>query len=709
MQGEMTGAGQALAHSAINRLMKPRSIAILGASDRPGSLGASVLTNLERAGFSGDIHLVNAKRDTIGDRPCVRTVDDLPAGIDVAILAIPQAGVLDAVRSLATRDCGAAVIYSAGFAEGGAEGMAQQQEIGRIAREAGMVIEGPNCLGLVNFVDNVPLTFIELPEAKAQGDRRVGVVSQSGAMAAVVATTMIAREVPLSCYISTGNEAASGVEDYVDYLSEDPETAVIAMIVEHFRKPQAFLAAAKRAMAKGKQIVLLHPGSSEAGRESAATHTGAMAGDHDVMRTLVAHAGVILAEGLEELGDIAEIALRCPTLPVDNVAVVSESGALKAMVLDRAEKLGISLPKLTDADSPALREALPPFVPVTNPLDVTAQGLVDPGIYARTLHALNADDRIATIFVPLIQTDFGTSGIKFNAVAAALEERPATKPVIVAGVDEGGGVRDEDVARLRKLGVAYFPTPERVLQALARLAEASRRATGVTDKAPVDIGGAAAGETIPEYRSKELLAPHGVTFSPCALATDLDGARKVAGELGYPVVLKAQSPLLSHKSDAGGVIINIGDEAALATAWETLAANIAHHRPGLVLDGVLVEKMAPKGVEMIVGARVDPEWGPVILVGFGGVTAELLKDVTLLPPDLSHDAIIAEVLKLRMAPLLTGFRGAAPCDLDALATIVAALGRVVRGTPAIREVDLNPVLVMPKGQGAVALDALISC
>ncbi|GLT01550.1 6-carboxyhexanoate--CoA ligase [Sphingobium jiangsuense] len=709
MQGDTSGAGQALARSAINRLMKPRSIAILGASDRPGSLGASVLANLVRAGFDGDIHLVNAKRDSIGDRPCVRSVDDLPAGIDVAILAIPQAGVLDAVRSLAPRGCGAAVIFSAGFAEGGAEGMAQQQEIARIAREAGMVIEGPNCLGLVNFVDKVPLTFIELPEAKAQGDRRIGVVSQSGAMAAVVATTMIAREVPLSCYISTGNEAASGVEDYIDYLSDDPQTAVIAMIVEHFRKPQAFLAAAAKAMARGKQIVLLHPGSSEAGRESAATHTGAMAGDHDVMRTLVERAGVILAEGLEELGDIAEIALRCPTLPVDNVAVVSESGALKAMVLDRAEKLGITLPKLSDEDSPALREALPPFVPVTNPLDVTAQGLVDPGIYSRTLNALNADDRVATIFVPLIQTDFSTSGIKFSAVAGALEENPATKPIIVAGVDEGGGVREEDVARLRKLGVPYFPTPERVLQALSRFADASRRSTGVTDKAAVDVGGGAAGEVIPEYRSKELLAAHGVSFSPCRMATDIAGARGIAAELGYPVVLKAQSPLLSHKSDAGGVIINIADEAALDAAWDRLAANIAQHRPGLVLDGVLVEKMAPKGVEMIVGARVDPEWGPVVLVGFGGVTAELLKDVALLPPDLSREDIIAEVRKLRMAPLLTGFRGAAPCDLDALAAIVEALGRVVRGTPSIREVDLNPVLVMPKGQGAVALDALISC
>ncbi|MPT48952.1 MAG: CoA-binding protein [Sphingobium sp.] len=709
MQGETTTPDQAFDRNAIERLLRPRSIAILGASDRPGSLGASVLANLERDGFSGDIHLVNAKRDQIGDRPCVRSVDQLPDGIDAAILAIPQVGVLDAIRELAARGCGSAVIYSAGFAEGGPEGMAQQQEIARIAREAGMVVEGPNCLGLVNFVDNIPLTFIDLPKATAQGDRRIAVVSQSGAMAAVVATTMISRDIPLSCYISTGNEAVTGVEDYIGYLVDDKETAVIAMVVEHFRKPQRFLDVARKAIAAGKQIVLLHPGSSEAGRESAATHTGAMAGDHDVMQTLVQHAGVILAEGLEELGDIAEIALRCGTLPQDGLAVVSESGALKAMVLDASEKLGITLPKLTDEDSPALREALPSFVPVTNPLDVTAQGLVDPGIYGRTLHALNADDRISTIMVPLIQTDISTSSIKFTAVAEALEATPATKPIIVAGVDEGGTVQASDVARLRKLGVAYFPTPERVLRALARLASAKGGKADVTDKPAVDVGAAGPGEVIPEYKSKELLAPHGVTFSPCELAVDLASAKRITADLGYPVVLKAQSADLSHKSDAGGVIISIGDDAALEKAWQQLADNIAHHRPGLILDGVLVEKMAPKGVEMIVGARVDPEWGPVILVGFGGVTAELLKDVALLSPDLSRDAIIAEVLKLRMAPLLTGFRGAAPCDLNALAAIVEALGSVVRGTPGIREVDLNPVLVMPEGQGAVALDALISC
>lgn len=355
----------------IARLLTPRTIAIIGASDKPGSLGNSVVSNLDREGFTGEIYLVNPKRDKIGERPCYPDIESLPKAIDVAILAIPQSMVVETIAALARNGAGAAIIYAAGFAEGGEEGREQQQEIKRLASEAGMVVEGPNCLGLVNFRENIPLTFIELPPAHAQGTRRVGIVSQSGAMAAIVATNLIARDVPLSCYISTGNEAESGVEDFLDYLIDEPETQVIAMMVEHFRNPRAFLTIARRAASVGKRIILLHPGKSEAGRESAATHTGAMVGDYETMRALVEQAGVILVNGLEELGDVTEMLLRCALTQGEDVAVVTESGALKALTLDLSEQLAIPLPRLSDADSPQLRAALPSFVPVTNPMDIT--------------------------------------------------------------------------------------------------------------------------------------------------------------------------------------------------------------------------------------------------------------------------------------------------------------------------------------------------
>ena len=694
---------------SLDRLLRPRSVAIIGASDKPGALGASVLSNLERQGFDGAIHLVNPKRSDIGGRPCVASVDDLPEGIDAAVLAIPRAGVLDAVRALARRKVGAAVVFAAGFAEDGPQGLADQREIAAIAAAAGMVVEGPNCLGLVNFIDRISLTFIEMPEARAEGDTRVGIVSQSGAMAAVLATTMITRDVPLSCYISTGNEAASGVEDYLAYLVDSPETTVIAMIVEQFRSPARFLAAARAARAAGKQIVLLHPGRSAAGAASAATHTGAMAGDYAVMRVHAEHAGVLVVNSLEELGDVVEIVARCKAMPAGGTGVVAESGAFKAMMLDLSEEIGLVLPKLSDADSPALRAALPDFVPVSNPLDVTAQGLVDPGLYGRTIAALVEDDRVGAILVTLIQTTIATSSIKFDAVAGALEMLGGTKPVVLAGVDEGGVVRDEDIARLRKLGVPYLPTAERAVRALARITgrvtrsdgQARAEGTGLKD---LPVGG----ESVPEYQSKALLGARGIAFPRHELATTKAEAQAAAERLGFPVVLKAQAAALPHKSDAGGVIIGLADADAVASGWDKLHANIAAARPGLALDGVLVEGMAARGVELIVGARNDPAWGPVILVGFGGVAAELLHDVRLLPTGLSEDEIAAEIRQLRMAPLLDGFRGAPRMDVAAVARIVAALGEVVAATPAIREIDLNPVLVYPEGRGAIALDALIS-
>lgn len=708
MDGPAT-SNRSLPPASLDCLLRPRSVAIIGASDKPGALGASVLANLVRQGFDGDIHLVNPKRTEIGGRPCVASVDDLPTAVHVAVLAIPRAGVLDAIRGLARKGVGAAVIFSAGFAEDGPQGLADQQEIARIARESGMVVEGPNCLGLVNFRDNVSLTFIEMPEAKAQGDRRVGIVSQSGAMAAVLATTMIHRDVPLSCYISTGNEAASGIEDYLAHLVDQPDTAVIALIAEHVRDPARFLAAARAARAAGKAVVLLHPGRSAAGAASAATHTGAMAGDHAVMAVHVERAGVILAESLEELGDIVEILARSPEAGAGGTGIVAESGAFKAMMLDLAEAVDLNLPKLTDADSPALRAALPDFVPVTNPMDITAQGLVDPGLYGRTLAALAQDDRIGTILLTLIQTDTGTSHVKFKAVLDALEAIGDTKPIIVGGVDEGGAVFAEDLAALRAAGVTYLPTAERMLRALARIAAHRQGDATVAplDARPVD-GLSQVGSTIPEHRSKAIMGAQGIAFPVFALAQSAAEAVAAADRLGYPVVLKAQSPELPHKSDAGGVIVNLADADAVAAGWDRLMANLAASRPDLVLDGVLVEGMAAKGVELIVGARNDPHWGPTILVGFGGVAAELLHDVCLLPPDLTRDAIIAQIRKLRMAPLLDGFRGAPAMDIGAVADIVQRLGQMVAATPAISEVDLNPVIVYPQEQGAIALDALIS-
>ena len=691
----------------ITRLLRPGSITVIGASDKPGALGATVISNLDANGYAGTIYPINPNRESIGARACLKSAADLPEGVDVAVLAVPRAAVLEALRGLAARKVGAAIVFAAGFAEGGPEGAAEQAEIAEIARASGMVIEGPNCLGLVNYVDRIPLTFVETRCAGLpQAGRGVGVISQSGAMAAVLCTTLNARAVPATYSVSTGNEAASGVEDYIDWLIDDPHTQVLALIVEQFRAPARFLRVAARARAAGKRIVLLHPGKSAAARESAATHTGAMAGDYALMRAKLAAAGVIFAETLEELGDIAEILSRCAPLAPGGAAVLGESGAFKALTLDLAEEIGLPLAALHDDNSPALRAALPPFVPVSNPLDITAQGLSQPAIYTEVLGALLGDARVGAVVAGIIQSDPVTAQIKVPAILAAVDVAPVTKPMVFAGLDEGADMPAAHIAALRARGVPWFPSSERAFRALAALGRANAAPAG-TGPAPIAVPGLAdeAG-VVPEYRAKALLAPLGLPFPPGRFAASAEAAVEAAVAIGFPVAMKAQAAALSHKSDAGGVALRLADAQAVSAAWGKMHASVAAYDAAIALDGVLIEKMGgARGVEMIVGGRNDPEWGPVVLAGFGGVTAEILADVALFTPEMPEHAIVDRLLALKQAPLLAGWRGAPACDVAALAALIRKLGAILLTEPRIAEIDLNPVILSP--EGLVALDALM--
>jgi acyl-CoA synthetase (NDP forming) len=635
-------------------------------------------------------------------------IDSLPSGVDCAVLAIPRAGVLEAVAACGRRGVGGVIIFSAGFAESGAEGRAEQEQLAEIARAHGMIVEGPNCLGMVNFLDGIPLTFVFTPTKPPTDKRCVAVVSQSGAMAAVVGVGLRHREIGVSFSISTGNEAVSSVEDYVEYLIDDDHTRVILMIVEQFRHPKKFLELAARARALGKYIVLLHPGKSSAARASAETHTGAMAGDYDVMRTNVAHAGVVVADTLEELLDVSEILLRCPSLPARGAAVLTESGAFKALSLDFCEMLDLPLPALRESTAAALRLAMPDFIPATNPLDITAHALVDPDLYRRTLPPILADENYSSLVLGIILTDEATSNLKFPPILDAIRALKPSKAVIFAGLDEGALVPPSYVSQLRALGVPFFPSPERAFRALACVtAFAAQQVRSNSDCMPLDRVPELMPGVMPEYKSKQVLKALGIQIPQGALARNIEEAQAIADEIGYPVALKAQSAELSHKSDAGGVVLNLANPEELATGWRRMRAAIDRARPGLVLDGVLVEAMGARGAELIVGARNDPEWGAVLLIGSGGVHAELLKDVRLLPPDLSVKALAEEIYRLKMGALLRGFRGNPALDVHAVAQILHRLGTFVLAAPQVQEVDVNPVIVYPEGQGAVALDALI--
>jgi acyl-CoA synthetase (NDP forming) len=693
--------------SAIARLLRPTSVAIIGASPTPGSLGGGVLSNLDRFGFPGAVHLINPGRAEINGRPCLKSADDLPFGVDCVVLAIPRAGVIDAVKACARRGVGGVIVFASGFAEAGEEGRRLQAELADIARESGMAVEGPNCLGMVNLVDRVPLTFGTTDPIEIDRSRKcVAIASQSGAMATVLRAALVARGVQVSLSVSTGNEAVNGLEDFVDELIADDLNAVITLVVEQFRRPQRFLELARRATALGKKVLVLHPGRSLAAKQSAETHTGALTGDYEVMRALVGRAGAIVVDTLEELIDLSEIYIRARAEIAPGVALVTDSGAFKGLVLDLCDSAGLTLPPPGPAAQASIGAIAPDLIHPTNPLDLTAQALIDPDLYRKTMGPFLEDSDFGCVVVASILSNPVLARRKVEPIIRAVRDFDTRKLIVFAMLGEDAEVPAEIIDELRALHVPFFRSPERALRALAAINRHSRRAVpqeALPTLPAIDIPQG----VLPDYAGKDILRAIGIGTPAGRLARSIDEALAIAQEIAWPVALKAQAVALSHKSDAGGVLLNIGDEAALREAWERMHRSIAAAHPGLALDGVLVEAMSKRGLELIVGARRDPDWGPVTLIGLGGVFTEALHDVRVLPPDLDEDQIIKEFLALRGAALLGAFRGSAPRDVRAAARVVRRLGALMIARPDIGEIDINPLMAFAEGEGVLALDALI--
>ncbi|HVA11748.1 MAG TPA: acetate--CoA ligase family protein [Stellaceae bacterium] len=691
----------------ISRLMRPRSIAIVGISPEPSSAGFLMLKTLEEYAYSGAIHLVSRNRSDINGRACVKTIGDLPDGVDAAMLLIPRVAIEDAVKACAQKRVGAIVIFAAGFGEAGGEWKAAQDRIAAIAEEAGIALCGPNCLGIVDFINRIPLTFSQQLGPPLDVASGVAVVAQSGGLAGVVRVALKAKGIPVTCTVSTGNEAVLGLEDYAGYLIEQKTTQVIACFAEQIRKPQRFLEVAARARALGKPIVLLHAGRSAAAQESAKSHTGAMVGDYAVMQTVLAHSAVLQVESLEELIDVAELMMRFPTPPTKGCAMVTDSGAVKGMTLDLCDALGLDLPPLTPALEAQLQAELPEFVGASNPLDLTAQAITHLDMYTRTIAPLLADDRYGS----LVLTAIVSSASDYALVKGRASLKPllgAKKPVIYAMLGDEAEVPEKLIAEARAGNVPFFRSPERAFRALARVTAYGRALDAARQRKPdavfqpPSLSGVG---TLTEATSKSYLAACGLKVPQGKLATSLTEARDAAKAIGFPLAAKLQSAALAHKSDAGGVILAIADLHQLEAAWEKLQ-HIARAR-SLVPDGILVERMAKPGIEMILGARRDPQWGPVLAVGLGGIFAEALGDIRILPVGLGAGEIEAEIRKLRGAKLLAGMRGVPSADLAALAQTVALLGSIMQAEPRIREIDVNPLLALPAGEGVLALDALI--
>ncbi len=690
----------------VRRLLKPRSVALVGVSPEPASIGNRVYENLKQFGYRGEIHLVSRSSKAIDGRTCVASVDDLPGGIDAAVLAVPAAGVVDALAACARRKVASAVVFAAGFAEVGEAGKSEQLRMEAAAQAGPIGVCGPNCIGFTNFLDGAALTFEPMLDPPPAGAAGIGIVTQSGAMQTTLRLSLHAKDLSVSYAISTGNEADLAAEDFVSFLIEDEATRVIVAFAEQLRHPQAFLALAARARECGKPIVLMHPGRSARAQASALSHTGAMTGNYAAMKTLVARQGVVMAETLEELVDSAELLLRFPRAPVKGAGIVTNSGAFKGYALDFCDAIGLDLPAIAEQTVQAVKQFLPGFAALENPLDTTAQSLRDPGILGKSVAALLADEAIGSAVVAFVPGPPQNVGGRARAVMSGY--RDAVKPMVVSVFGDDSPLPPEVPGIVREGGACFIKSPDRALRAMARVTSYGRSLASADEcngaHVPKDLSFPRKG-TLPEYQGKKLLATLGIPVPAGRMVVSLEEARQAAEALGYPVVLKAQSADLPHKTDAGAVILGIGDERSLERAWRRLRDNVERARPGLKLEGVLVEQMASSGLEMVLGARRDPAWGPVLLVGLGGIWIEALNDVRLMAPDLPEARIAQELQRLRGAGVLAGLRGAEPADIASVARAAARLGALVRARPEVDEVDINPLVVYP--QGVLALDALL--
>ena len=696
----MSGPQAARGPKAVARFLRPRSVAIVGISTRPGSAGQVILQSLKLNHFKGDIHLVGRSTEPIDGRPVLKNPDEMPEGVDLAVFTLPAASVREAMEACARRKVGSALVFAAGFAEVGDS--ATQEAVTKTARAAGLAVVGPNCLGVTNNVDGMTLHMLFAREALRGVEGGVAFVGQSGGLLGHFQRATDGRRIPLSYVISTGNEAGLETTDFLEFLVDDRSTRVIALYTEQIRRPAEFLAACRRARAAGKPIVLMQAGRSAKARKSAQSHTGALIGDWATMQTQVENAGAIVVSTMDEMMDLVEILVRYPIPPTKGPGILTASGAYVGLTNDFAEEVGLELPELEPATLKKVSEGLPSYGNYGNPLDVTA-GFA-PDLLPAVVKALIDDPNVGMLFISF--------PISYAAVVKAFNKGMADspKPKVMVALGDTWQLAPDIMQAVSESPAVFSRSSDRMLRAITLYTRYGRLLARARPSArPVPLSGlpAIGKGTQPEWLGKQVLRAAGVRVPEGELARTADEAIAVAKRVGYPVALKAQAAALPHKTEAGGVMLNLADEAALRVAWGTMMANVKRAAPDVALDGALVERMSPKGIELMVGAKRDPDWGTVLLLGLGGIWVEALGDIQLLPGGADNEQIVEALHRLHSAKLLAGIRGAAPADIEAVVQVIMSIDRLMRTVPELTEIDVNPLMVYGTGQGATALDALI--
>jgi len=698
-------------------LLNPQSIAVVGASDRPGA-GSIVLDNLKRLGFAGPVYPVNPRYSELGGWRCYPSLKDIPGPVNSVAILLSCRQVLPALEQAAAIGAKAAWVLASGFAEAGPGGENLQRQVADFARSHSIALCGPNCIGIVNLHNRAATYSAALPPAIKSG--HVGAVLQSGAICLGIANSN--RGVGFSTLISSGNEAVLDNADYISYLADDPATRVIIAFIEGFKRPERFIWAAERARQAGKPLLIVKVGRSAVAQRATVAHTGSLAGSDAVHDAVFRKHGIIRLDSLDELLEAAELFLKAPLPAGRGIGMLTLSGGQIGLVGDLMQGVDLDLPELSEEARQALAQVLPPFSNIANPLDAWGSGDFEE-TYPACMEILAHEQGIHLLAVSrdsppgIAPREVWQSSVIVDA--AAQVARTSGKPVAVfSNIANGFDPAVQD--RVDAVGLPMLQGTHaslRAMEALARYADFIRRPASKIGESPVAPKALARIESelaqqpasLSEHASKWLLAEYGIPVTREALARSVEEATYLAEEMATPVALKIQSPDIQHKTEANGVALSLSGAAAIRRAYEQILDNAHHYNRCARIEGVLVQEMVPAdAVEVIVGSSNDKEFGPVVVFGLGGILVELFKDSVLRLAPVSLEEAYEMIASVRSAALLRGFRGRPMADLDALADVIVRVSHLAYDLrDQVTAVDINPLMVRPQGLGARAADALV--
>jgi len=702
----------------LESLFRPRSVAIIGASQNLQSISGRPIRYLREHGFQGSIYPINPKYDSIAGEPCYPSIKEVPEEVDVAMVAVNYKMVPQVLEECAAKGVKHAILFTAGFAEAGEEGEKMQEQVMELARRSNMRILGPNCQGVVDLYSGNASSFSASLEIKPLLKGSVGYVTQSGALGYSIFNLAQEMGVGFSGIASTGNEADLNSLDFIEYYLEDEHTKVILAYLEEVENGKRFQELAHRALQKGKPIICLKVGSSDVGQKAAASHTASMVSSDTSYEAVFKQKGVIRVGGVKEMIHMALLVERINNMPDGtNLAIVTTSGGAGILLADEASRLKLEVPELDQATQENIGQYIPDFGSTLNPVDVTAQVINEAEGFQKVLTSLTEYPHIDAIII-VISMIYGESG-KMMAEDVVKAFHQVDKPIVVTW-PAGDQLMWDNLKILEEGNVPWYKFPEEGINALGKLMQYRsfclkyQSETGVQSVKPPDREKLAPllakdeDNTISEYYSKKLLSLSDIPVNRCELASSSQEAVKQAQDIGLPVVLKVDSPKISHKSDVGGVKLNLSSAAEVEKGYEEIMRNLQKQSLDSLINGIMVQEMVKGGTETIVGVKNEPKFGPLVMFGLGGIYVEVLKDVAFRFAPLSPREAQEMVEEIRAYKVLQGVRGEEPRDIKALIDALVKISHFAyEFENEVGQLDINPLVVLPEGQGVKALDALV--